>query len=109
MSEVAATGAAVLARVPHEPTLEADGRVLIPDDIRQRLGIEPGWIAIQRVVGAHIEILFVPPDASPPRTGVTVPPDQWHEVTERAVAEGIAADWAKREDITIEPDPRDPA
>jgi AbrB family looped-hinge helix DNA binding protein len=39
----------------------AKGQVVINKEIRDRLGVEPGWIAVQRVVGDHVEIRFLPP------------------------------------------------
>ena len=37
------------------------GQVVIAKEIRDRLGVEPGWIALQRLVGDHVEVYFVPP------------------------------------------------
>jgi hypothetical protein len=36
------------------------GQVVIDRDIRERLGVRPGMLAIQQVVGDHVEIRFVP-------------------------------------------------
>jgi len=38
------------------------GQVVISKEIRERLGVEPGWMALQRLVGDHIEVYFVPPE-----------------------------------------------
>ncbi|MSP22839.1 MAG: AbrB family transcriptional regulator [Dehalococcoidia bacterium] len=35
------------------------GQVVIAKEIRDRLGIEPGALTIQRVVGDHVEIRFL--------------------------------------------------
>ena len=37
------------------------GQVVIAKEIRDRLGVEPGWSTVQRLVGDHVEIHFVPP------------------------------------------------
>ncbi|MBI4333486.1 MAG: AbrB/MazE/SpoVT family DNA-binding domain-containing protein [Chloroflexi bacterium] len=37
------------------------GQVVIDKEIRDRLGIQPGWIAIQRLADNHVELYFVPP------------------------------------------------
>ena len=38
------------------------GQVVIEKHIRDRLGIGPGWIALQKLVGDHLEIQFVGPE-----------------------------------------------
>jgi len=37
------------------------GQVVIEQDIRRKLGVQPGWVALQRLVGDHVEIVFLPP------------------------------------------------
>lgn len=37
------------------------GQVVIAKEIRDRLGVQPGWTALQRLVGDHVELYFVPP------------------------------------------------
>ncbi|MDP3064035.1 MAG: AbrB/MazE/SpoVT family DNA-binding domain-containing protein [Chloroflexota bacterium] len=37
------------------------GQVVIAKEIRERLGVGPGWLALQRVVDDHVEVYFVPP------------------------------------------------
>lgn len=38
------------------------GEVVIAKDIRDRLGVKPGWRALQRLTGDHLEIYFLPPE-----------------------------------------------
>jgi AbrB family looped-hinge helix DNA binding protein len=38
------------------------GQVTISKEIRERLGIGPGWMAVQHVVDEHVELHFVAPD-----------------------------------------------
>jgi bifunctional DNA-binding transcriptional regulator/antitoxin component of YhaV-PrlF toxin-antitoxin module len=38
------------------------GQVTISKEIRERLGIGPGWMAVQHVVGEHVELHFVSPE-----------------------------------------------
>jgi AbrB family looped-hinge helix DNA binding protein len=37
------------------------GQVVISKPTRERLGIEAGWEALERVVDDHVEIRFLPP------------------------------------------------
>ena len=36
------------------------GQVVIAKEIRERLGVKPGWVALQRLVGDRVEIYFLP-------------------------------------------------
>ncbi len=36
------------------------GQVVIKKEIRDRLGVKPGWRALQMLAGDHVEIYFVP-------------------------------------------------
>lgn len=38
------------------------GQVVISKRLRAQLGITPGWIAIQRLVGDRVEMRFIPPE-----------------------------------------------
>lgn len=38
------------------------GQVVIAKEIRDRLGVEPGWLALQRLVNDHVEVYFLPPE-----------------------------------------------
>ena len=42
-------------------TVGPKGQVVITKEIRDRLGVQPGWVAIQRLVDDHVEVYFVPP------------------------------------------------
>ncbi len=43
-------------------TVGAKGQVVIAKEIRDRLGVEPGWLALQRLVDDHVEVYFLPPE-----------------------------------------------
>jgi AbrB family looped-hinge helix DNA binding protein len=68
------------------------GQVVIEKKIRDALGIEPGWTALQLLVDDHVEIRFMPPTHSrsllgmlAPYTNVRIPDaDALHEATEAA-------------------------
>lgn len=38
------------------------GQVVISKEIRDQLGVKPGWIALERLTGDHIEVYFIPPE-----------------------------------------------
>lgn len=71
------------------------GQVVIEKAIRDELGIEPGWKAIQQIVDGHLEIYFIPPRHNRSLLGVLAPysdvriPDEeaFHEATEWAWGE----------------------
>lgn len=78
-----------------------DGQVTIDEAIREQLGIEPGWLAQQRIVNGHVELTFVPPTRNRSLRGalaryVTEPiaPEEWHAAREEAWEE--AADDERR-------------
>ena len=71
------------------------GQIVIEKQIRDRLGVKPGWLALQRLVGDHVEVYFVPPEHDrslkgnlAEHTNVRIPPGEewdkaranaWHE------------------------------
>lgn len=78
----------------------AKGQIVIEKWIRDELGVEPGWQAVQRVVDGHVEISFVPPPHEESLMGIfakyvtrSVAEDELHELTERAWEEAVAEDW----------------
>ena len=49
------------------------GQVVIAKEIRDSLGIAPGWVALQRVVDDRVEIRFLPPDHRESLKGTLAP------------------------------------
>ena len=43
-------------------TVGAKGQVVISKEIRDRLGVKPGWVALQNLVDDHVELYFLPPE-----------------------------------------------
>lgn len=43
-------------------TVGPKGQVVIAKEIRDRLGVHPGWTVVQRVADDHVELYFVPPE-----------------------------------------------
>jgi bifunctional DNA-binding transcriptional regulator/antitoxin component of YhaV-PrlF toxin-antitoxin module len=68
------------------------GQVVIAKEIRDRLGVKPGWVALQRLVGDRVEIYFLPPEHNRSLKGslserlqVHIPPGEaWEQARERA-------------------------
>ena len=70
------------------------GQVVIAKEIRDKLGVEPGWLALQSIVDDHVEIYFVPPEHNrsllgslAPYTDVVIQPgEEWTKAKEDAWA-----------------------
>jgi bifunctional DNA-binding transcriptional regulator/antitoxin component of YhaV-PrlF toxin-antitoxin module len=68
------------------------GQVVISKEIRDHLGVKPGWLALQRVVDDHMEVYFVPPEHRRSLKGsladyikVSVAPgEEWSQARENA-------------------------
>ena len=73
------------------------GQVVIEKEIRDRLGIGPGWIALQRLVDNHVEIQFVGPEHNRSLMGslkkyakFAIDPDaDWNQIREYAWSEAV--------------------
>jgi AbrB family looped-hinge helix DNA binding protein len=71
------------------------GQVVIEKEIRDRLGVEPGWQTVQLLVDNHVEIYFIPPPHNRSLFGAAKPfirrypaPDEdWDEAVAQAAAE----------------------
>ena len=70
------------------------GQVVIDKAIRDDLGIEPGFVAVQRRVGDHVEIRFYPAEHERSLRGLLAdavtrpvdPEDDWSELRRRGWA-----------------------
>jgi AbrB family looped-hinge helix DNA binding protein len=71
-------------------TVGPKGQVVIEKEIRDELGVGPGWLTIQRLVDGHVEIYFVPPEHNRSLKGVlsgssrSIPSEEWHAAKEAA-------------------------
>lgn len=75
-------------------TVGTKGQVVIEKKIRERLGVEPGSLAVQRLVDDHVEIYFVPPTHRRSLRGILashvrrhVSPEEWNAAREEAWAQ----------------------
>ena len=68
------------------------GEIVIEKELREQLGIRPGWIAMQRLVDNRIEIQFIPPEHDKSLKGSLAeyvkksiaPGEEWDEAREAA-------------------------
>ena len=67
------------------------GQEVISKKIRDEVGVEPGWWALQSIVDGHLEIHFVPTEhkrslmgSLAPYTDVIVLNDEWRDAKEKA-------------------------
>jgi hypothetical protein len=72
---------------------------VIEQHVREKLGVEPGMLAIQRVVDDHVELRFVQGEhnrslAGSLRAHITPRPDLWDSDAFEAAAEAAWADAA---------------
>lgn len=79
----------------------AKGQVVISKELRDRLGIGPGWLAVQHLVDDHLEIYFLPPEHRASLKGSLAsysdvrigPGEEWEEAR--------AAAWAQAAEQSI--------
>ncbi len=70
----------------------AKGQITIDKEILHRLGIKPGWLALQRIIGDHVEVYFVPPEHRKSLKGSlakyvkapVAPGEEWDKARDRA-------------------------
>jgi len=55
------------------PVVGSKGQIVISKEIRDKIGVKPGWIALERLVGDHVEVYFVPPEHSKSLKGALLP------------------------------------
>jgi bifunctional DNA-binding transcriptional regulator/antitoxin component of YhaV-PrlF toxin-antitoxin module len=82
------------------------GQVVIAKEIRERLGVQPGWVALQRLVGDRVEIYFLPPEHKQSLKGrlaqylkTRVPPgESWEEARQAAWEGAVRQEHGARQD-----------
>jgi hypothetical protein len=67
---------------------------VIEKGIRDRLGVQPGWKAVQHLVDGHVEIHFVPPEHARSLAGRLSRYARPELATDDALAVARAAAWA---------------
>src|SRR5438874_2309134 len=91
-----------------------EGQVVIEQEIRERLGVEPGWQALQLLAGDHVKIYFVPPEHNRSLFGAAKPfirreplseedsDEDWDEAVGRAIAEEFQREYEPEDAIELE-------
>ena len=77
--------------------------MVIAKEIRDRLGVEPGWIALLQQVDDHVEVYFLPPEHRKSLKGSlakytdvhVAPGEEWDKAREFAWDEAAAAREAR--------------
>lgn len=69
------------------------GQVTIEKDIRDKLGIGPGWRAVQSVRDGQVIMNFVPPKHNRSLAGILYDPDGPKFLTNEALEEAIERSW----------------
>ncbi len=79
-----------------------DGEVVIGEELREELGVKPGWRAFQFMGDGHVKIYFAPPkdyeelagSLAKQIKGPGIPEDaDWAKIREEAWAWGVEEDF----------------
>lgn len=72
------------------------GQIVIEKEIRDRLGILPGWTAFQLLIDDHVEVYFLPPEHNHSLAGIlapyvkeSLPEEDWPEIRDKAWEEAV--------------------
>jgi AbrB family looped-hinge helix DNA binding protein len=75
------------------------GQIVIEKPIRDALGLQPGYVAVQRLVGDHVELRFYPPEHTESLRGLladqarrSVPAEAWAEASEEAWSSALRSE-----------------
>jgi len=86
-------------------TVGQKGQIVIEKTIREALGLQPGYVAVQKLAGDHVEIYFYPPEHRQSLRGMlekkikkTVAIEEWAALREHAWGEGTGANKEESED-----------
>lgn len=84
-------------------TVGEKGQVVIEKPIRDALGIQPGFVAVQNLRANHVEIRFYPPEHNRSLRGVlanriqrSIPQKDWQEAKEEAWKQAVSEEKPRR-------------
>ncbi|MGM0365693.1 MAG: AbrB/MazE/SpoVT family DNA-binding domain-containing protein [Actinomycetota bacterium] len=80
------------------------GQIVISKEIREQMGIKPGWAAIERQAGDHLEVYFVPPEHKKSLKGSLLPyiktsiadSKEWNQSRKHAWDEAVKKDYGRK-------------
>jgi AbrB family looped-hinge helix DNA binding protein len=79
------------------------GQVVIDKKIRDKLGIQPGWQAVQLLVDDHVEITFLPPEHDRSLAGSLAPFVERSLPSSKELREAREAAWSEQIKRKVEP------
>jgi bifunctional DNA-binding transcriptional regulator/antitoxin component of YhaV-PrlF toxin-antitoxin module len=78
------------------------GQVVIEKPIRDALGIQPGFMAVQTLVQDHVELRFYPPEHRRSLKGAlaglvrgSVSPEEWRGAKDRAWSDRVDSEFRR--------------
>lgn len=74
-------------------TVGTRGQITIEKQLRDELGVKPGWLAVQRRVGDRVELRFVPPRHRDSLRGALADPNGPKFSTDEELEEAIDQAW----------------
>jgi hypothetical protein len=80
-------------------------QLVIEPQVRARLGVQPGWVAVQTVVGDHLEVRFLRPEQGRSLAGslhayARAPVEDWQAAKQAAWDAEVEAKWGPRKSST---------
>ena len=73
------------------------GQIVVEKSIRDALGLQPGYVAVQKLAGDHLEIFFFPPEHQrslrgllADKTSVSLHQEDWEKARETAWSKAAA-------------------
>ena len=83
------------------------GQVVIEKSIREKLGVQPGFVAVQTLVDDHVEVRFYPPEHDrslrgvlADSTNVSVALEEWQRARSKAWADAAPEKFKPKENDT---------
>lgn len=76
-------------------TVGPKGQIVIAKEIREQLGIQPGWVAVQRVVDGQVVLDFLPAPHRRSLRGILAGHIQ-HPISDQELEDATHQAWGER-------------